>query len=236
MTQTTLEDLLMQWENQRQAGKTASVDELCRTCPHLKKDLFARIQALEKMNQVLNAASVSVVSERTFRQRTRYDELRPNWEPIPGYRLEKKLGKGGFGEVWKATGPGGFSVALKFVSMSGHLGASELRSLEIIKTLRHPNLLAIFGSWQAHGFLIIAMELADRSLHDRLQEAQNQGLSGIPRDELIGYMQEAAKGIDYLNQPVHRLAILPIATVSPNSSVQSKTFNRGTRTSSVHGN
>src|SRR5262249_54143129 len=81
------------------------------------------------------------------------------------------------------------------------LGVSELRSLDVLKTLRHPNLLAVFGAWQASGFLVIAMELADRTLLDRLQETTAQGESGIPYDELYRYMEEAAQGIDYLNQP-----------------------------------
>ncbi len=47
------------------------------------------------------------------------------------------------------------------------------------------------------------MELADRTLMDRFREARNEGLPGVPRDELLDYFREAAKGIDYLNEPRH---------------------------------
>jgi hypothetical protein len=124
-------------------------------------------------------------------------------EPIPGYRLVRPLGRGHFVEVWEAIAPGGFSVALKFVSLDGRVGQLEQRALEIIKGVRHANLVAVFGAWQVAGRLVIAMELADRTLLDRLREATRQGQTGIPGAELLEYMREAAKGVDYLNEPLH---------------------------------
>ena len=173
--------------------------------------------------------------------------------PIPGYRLIKFLGRGGFGEVWKATAPGGLEVAMKFINLSGKPGQKELRSLQVVRQLRHPNLIPVTAYWlrdeEGHVLpdpveqemlqksstgkdvhstnkildtmvgmpdtlttpsygrpseLIIAMGLADTSLFDRLQECQRKGLPGLPQDELMGYMEDAAKAIDYLNSPTHK--------------------------------
>ncbi len=123
--------------------------------------------------------------------------------PLPGYRLVKLLGKGGFGEVWNATGPGGFSVALKFIRLDGVAGTIELRSLELMKSVSHGHLLPMFGAWQIGGFLIVAMELAQGTLSDELNAARQREEVGIPADLLIEYMRDAAKGIDFLNERRH---------------------------------
>ena len=160
--------------------------------------------------------------------------LRRDAEPIPGYQLIERLGRGGFGEVWKAEGPGGFKVALKFVPLAEQVGPVELRALQIIREIRHPHLLATFGSWQSDDTLIIAMELAERTLLDRFRESVGQGPApgpqrrphshpgceypdtrsagnpvtsgtgvGIPAPEIFEHFLDAAKGIDYLNEPRH---------------------------------
>jgi len=86
--------------------------------------------------------------------------------------LESPLGKGGFGEVWKAIGPGGFTVALKLLPLLSRGINVELRALETMREVHHPHLISLLGSWQVGNWLVIAMELADRSLYDRLLEVQ----------------------------------------------------------------
>jgi serine/threonine protein kinase/tetratricopeptide (TPR) repeat protein len=126
-------------------------------------------------------------------------------EPISGYRLESFLGKGGFGEVWRATAPGGFPVALKFLVVDEVGSERELRSLHMLQHVRDGHLLSVQGIWQIPGYIMLAMELADGTLADRLNQCRKEGLSGVPRDELLRWFTQAAAGLDFLNEPRHVL-------------------------------
>ena len=78
-------------------------------------------------------------------------------EPVPGYRLLEFLGRGGFGQVWKAAGPGGIEVALKIIDDLGRKkGGKELKALRLLKGIRHPNLVEVTAFWltDADGMLI----------------------------------------------------------------------------------
>ena len=135
-------------------------------------------------------------------------KIEPNAEPIPGYRLIERLGGGGFGEVWKAEAPGGLLKAIKFVygdlyaadDADGSRAEQELKALSRVKTVRHAYILSIERFDIIDGHLIIITELADRTLWDRFRECQKEGLPGLPREELLGYMDETAEALDLMNE------------------------------------
>ncbi|MBM3983429.1 MAG: hypothetical protein FJ304_24805, partial [Planctomycetes bacterium] len=128
-------------------------------------------------------------------------------EPIPGYRLLDRLGSGGFGEVWRCEAPGGIFKAVKIIhgdmrSKDADLvryAEQELKALKRVKQVRHPYLLALDRYDIVDGRLMIVMELADCNLWDRFRDCRDKGLPGIPRDELLQYMAEAAEVLDLFN-------------------------------------
>lgn len=127
-------------------------------------------------------------------------------EPLPGYRLLAPLGRGGYGEVWKCEVPGGLHKAIKFVdgNLKGSEGSAvaarqEFQALQRVKDIRHPFVLSMERVEVSGGQLMIVMELADKSLADVLEEYRSNGLPGIPRDQVLLFLLEAAEALDLMN-------------------------------------
>ena len=119
---------------------------------------------------------------------------------FPGYTLEERIGTGGFGEVWRVSAPGGLSKAAKVIygNVLDERAERELKSLDRVKNVSHPFLLSVERIEVVAGHLVIVTELADKSMKDRYEECRATGLLGIPRSELLGYIQEASDALDYL--------------------------------------
>lgn len=120
--------------------------------------------------------------------------------PGAGYQLLERIGKGQFGEVYRGLSSGGVRVAIKKIlrSIDDDSCKRELKALEKLRDLSHPFLLQTHDFYAFEDRLIIIMELADGSLHDRFKECIAAGKPGIPAEELLTYFSEAAEALDYL--------------------------------------
>ena len=119
---------------------------------------------------------------------------------ILGYQLEKRIGSGGFGEVWAAEAPGGLKKAIKIVYgfHDEKRAQAEIKALDRVKSLRHPFLLSLERIEIFEDQLIVVTELADGSMADIFNHHVQNGEVGIPRDELLRYVSNAAAALDFL--------------------------------------
>jgi serine/threonine protein kinase len=127
-------------------------------------------------------------------------------EPLPGYRLAQFVGRGSWGEVWKADKTNGQSIALKFLKCeSTQAAAMEIRALQAIRHLHHPNLIRIEQVWCHLGYLIIGMELAEGSLLDLLDVYRAEFNLPIVAEHVCHYLGQIAGALDFLNTRQHRV-------------------------------
>ena len=119
-----------------------------------------------------------------------------------GYRILERIGQGSFAEVYRGIAPGGISVAIKKIikPIDQEEARRELQSLELVKQLHHPFLLATHAYWLSEDRLFIVMELAEEgTLRDRLRGASHDDQKGLPPEELLDYLTAAAEALDFLH-------------------------------------
>ena len=77
----------------------------------------------------------------------------------------------------------------------------ELDALSrVVDTHRHGNILVLFGAFNVLGRLVTVWELADCSLAEKTAEYQRQRSRGIPQVDLLRFLSDAARAIDFLHQ------------------------------------
>jgi serine/threonine protein kinase len=125
--------------------------------------------------------------------------------PFPGYCLRRALGRGGFAEVWEAKTSQGERVALKFLPLTGAAARRELRSIQAVRQLNHPNLVRIDRVWCQPGYIVVVMERADASLLDLLDVAMTEMGTPITPEHVCHLLEQAATALDFLNAPRHAI-------------------------------
>lgn len=128
--------------------------------------------------------------------------MKPGTEPVPGHRLIKRIGQGGFAEVWEAINTSDNTrLALKFLDckhQKGSLIVNEIKLLIQLRDLKHDNLLQFYSVTTGKNLIILSMELAEGSLNDLHYIYRTDHRSHLPADVLMNLMNQAAVGIDFI--------------------------------------
>lgn len=121
--------------------------------------------------------------------------------PIPGYTIQRGVGRGGFGEVYYATSDGGKEVAVKYLRENPQV---ELRGVSHCLNLKSPYLVSLHDIKQNQDgeFFVIMEYVNGPSLRDLLN-AETNGL-GVQKAAYL--IREIGKGLAYLHDCgiVHR--------------------------------
>ncbi len=128
---------------------------------------------------------------------------------IGRYQIEKELGKGAMGLVYKATDPNiGRAVALKTMRLDVH-GIEQEEMLRRFKNearsagvLNHPNIVTIYDAGEDQGLFYIAMEYIEgHTLAEVLQQHRV-----LPVEQVISITRNICAGLDFAHTKgiIHR--------------------------------
>ena len=132
------------------------------------------------------------------------DEDIDEWEiDTKQIRLLRKLGAGQFWEVWEGLWNSTTSVAVKTLK-PGTMSASEfLQEAELMKKLRHPKLIQLYGVCTKEEPISVTTELMKYG--SLLEYLQGEGRS-LKLPQLIDVLAQVASGMAYLEEQnsIHR--------------------------------
>lgn len=108
------------------------------------------------------------------------------------YKLRRRIASGGFADVYLAHDTMlGIPVALKIPNTTGETTLDDfLREIQLMARLDHPNILAIKNADFIEGHVVVAYQLGERSLDDRLAKR-------ISLDNALDYAEQMLEGLAF---------------------------------------
>src|SRR5262249_21799422 len=146
-----MSDLLLRWQELRQAGKDATPEELCADHPEWAEELRRQMQAIRSMEALLGIGQLT--ADETPSNGLREE---PGTLHLPGYEVLGVLDQGGMGIVYKARQlrPNRV-VAIKMIRAGAHAPPEQLARFrteaEAAAQLRHPNIVPIYEVGECTG-------------------------------------------------------------------------------------
>src|SRR5574337_73518 len=138
------------------------------------------------------------------------------------YEVLSPLGAGGMGEVYRARDTRfGRDVALKVLPEAFARDAERMarfrREAQVLASLNHPNIAAIYGFEDSSSTHALVMELAEGpTLADRIKQG------AVPFDEALPIAKQIAEGLEYAHERgiVHRDLKPSNVKVTPQGAVK----------------
>jgi Tol biopolymer transport system component/tRNA A-37 threonylcarbamoyl transferase component Bud32 len=143
------------------------------------------------------------------------------------YEVIAPLGAGGMGEVYRARDTAlNREVALKVLPVQFALDPERLarfrREAQMLASLSHPNIAAIYGLEESNGVQALVLELVEgETLAERLTRTARSTHAGVPVQQALGYARQIAaaleaahaKGITHCDLKPANIAVTPDGVV-----------------------
>ena len=182
-----IDDLLVEWEQQRRNGGTADPATLCRECPELLDELRRRIEVLKATDWLFDPDDKSLDPQ----------EIRDSAMPgkLGEYEILGFLGAGGMGTVYAARHRKlDKRVALKILPerrlWDRQAVARFEREMRAVGKLEHPHLVTAYDAGEIDGTHYLAMQLVEgcdtAQLAARLGSLRSVDACEIARQAALG--------------------------------------------------
>lgn len=167
------------WE---MGGRVQSPKQLCGDRPDLVSEVARRISAIRSIERALG---IGVGDPSTFGRVE--DEI-----SLPGYELEKEIGRGRFGIVYRARD----SVSKRPVAVKVVMGVDHRRikrEADVLGQIQSPHVVTIYESRElSRSLFVLAMELVERG---NLQDAMDAADGKIDEHQALVWMKDVARGM-----------------------------------------
>lgn len=207
-----IHQLLDRYVDQRLAGEAVSDADILDAHPELMPELAAELGTLKTIERARRRArsnSPTIASDSSFAS----DETiaTTNREQFPGYELRDEIHRGGQGVVHRALHLATQrEVAIKVLYGGTFATASELarfeREVQILASLRHPNIVAVHDSGVAPGgSMYFAMDYVDGAPLDAHFDARSYPSAKRTNDVIAAFIDICdAVNAAHLRGVIHR--------------------------------
>jgi tetratricopeptide (TPR) repeat protein len=176
--ETSVSDLVVRWQELCAQGKSVSAEELCADCPEQLEEVRRQLKALHSMQQFLDASAgpiagsatpASIALGNTIPLDSTSTEPQTLELDLRSYVLSEQVGRGGMGQVYRASDPAlGRDLAVKVmeVELRGLASAERrfLREARVTGSLQHPGIVPVYNLGR----------LADGRLHYTMRLVRGQ--------------------------------------------------------------
>lgn len=195
------------YEDARQFSKAKSVYKCILNSDRQFKDAKIRYQVCKVQANTIDAQPVEVLQSVD----TQFMDSKSVAVDLGRYVLGREIGHGSMGVVYEGHDPeANQDVAIKTLALSQEFEGDSLaeaqarffREAETAGRLRHPNIVAVYDSGQAHDLAYIAMEFV--SGHDLSRHSTQGDLLDV--EQVIHIAAKVASALDYAHAQnvVHR--------------------------------